>query len=273
MNSTPIQHTNTLHINQTATHASGSCKPQWIAFVGLLMLGLMLHTSMGCMNTGKRDVMVITGATEITGSTPLAIDISNEHGSVVVEVSPSFKELAVWARASGDTTQARIPAFAGAELVMDEGRPVLRIVGANPNAVDGVGKYLQIRVQSPACAGIRIRNDGGPVRVTGISGAIDIENSTNGMSGGTTVIAAKPVVDPVRIVTRGGGIDFRMPADSRGTVSAGVHKGKIRGDVGESKASSIRASDRSWSGVINAPGNSIELRSDTGDILFMYGRK
>lgn len=273
MNSTPLHHTDMLHINHATPQGCAVRTPRMMAVVGTLLLGVVLHTSMGCTNTGKRDVMAITGATEVTASTPLAIDISNEHGSVVVEVSPSFKELAVWARASGDTKEARVPDFAGAEVVMDEGRPVLRIVGANPSAVDGAGKYLQIRVQSPACAGIRIRNDGGPVRVTGVSGAIDVENSTYGISGGTTVIAAKPVVDPVRIVTRSGGIDFRMPVDSRGTVLAALHEGTIRADVGASKTTNIKASDRSWNGVINEPGNSIELRSDTGDVVFMYGRK
>lgn len=273
MNPTPTFHTNTL-TDRPATKSGCSFRKQRTSVaVGVIMMGLMIGASGGCTNTSKREAMAITGATEITASTPLAIDISNEHGSVIVEVSPKFEKLSVWARASGDTKEARTPDFAGAEVVMDEGRPVLRIVGANPNAVDGAGKYLQIRVQSPACAGIRIRNDGGPVRVTGVSGAIDIENSTFGVSGGTTVIATKPVVDPVRIVTRSGGIDFRMPADSRGTVSAGVHTGTIRGDVGESKLSNLKATDRSWSGVINAPGNTIELRSDTGDVLFMYGRK
>jgi len=245
-----------------------------------LTLALVVAVQGGCTRLRKSQIVPITGASTVAldGTSPLALDIDNQRGSVQVEVSPKFKAPIIWAGVPGETKTARRPDFVAAQLVMDSGRPVLRILSASPSSTSpgsaaGEPKYVNLRIQVPSCAGIRIRNDGGPVFLKGVAGAIDIINSTHGMAGGTTVIAAKPITDPITIKASRGGIDLRLQEGSEGTLNARTMKGSMRIDVDKARVIGAKTSYREWIGTLNKPGNPIDLRAEEGDVVVMYGRK
>jgi hypothetical protein len=236
----------------------------------LIALSMMVISSeSGCARIRRQREVNILNAAPVTA--PLGVDIDNQFGSVTVVVSNHSQTPYVTAKCPGDTVAARKPEFASAELITEKGHQILRVVAATPGSTDP--KFVNVRVVVPSCAGLRIRNHGGAVSATGITGSVDIINEVPGHSGGTSVVMAAPVVDPITIKANNGGIDLRVPAESKGMLAVTSHKDTMRLDLGEAKVTGARAGGTSYAATFNGGANEITLAAGEGEVMFIYGGK
>lgn len=219
------------------------------------------------------------GVSSVMDWSQLGIDIDNQRGTVTVEVSPEVQSPAVWAGVVSEPDEkgfvkgagARQVDFVSATVAMPEGRPILRVVAASPGEAEA--KFVNLRIVVPACAGMRLRNSGGKVYAKGVGGSLDVVNSTRGVWGGTTIVAAGIIIDRVTIKAAQGGIDFRMPAGSTAALHARTEKGRLTMDLDAAKVVNAYHRGNEYSATVNGGTNRIELVAQQGDVTVMYDRK
>jgi hypothetical protein len=160
---------------------------------------------------------------------PVAVDISNTCGAVMLDVDPRAAAPRIHIATRHKPASLNDQPWLAASFEPAEPHPVLRILAADPNgpakdATDPV--YLYVTV--PGCAGIRIRNSGGPVLVRGASGAVDIQNGSPVTPGGEVeVIFVDPLDAPVLISTSTGPLRVDIPRASRGLLRLESGTGEV----------------------------------------------
>jgi len=233
---------------------------------------LVLLLLVGCRGTSKRTVE-IDGPDLPTGS-PVAVDVTNYHGSVHVLATHRVDEPVVraklraprWAkrRAKIDAQKA---VWIGAEMVEQEGGMVLRVLSRPgddaPDLTDRVRVNLTIRV--PECNGVLVRNTDGRVLLEHVAGAIQVENGAGGTEGGTVDVRTNlPLEAPVALTTTDGNIYLQIAPNSQGDLEAVSEDGTavIRAHVGSLTA--FDAGQQRSTAILNDGTNPILLRTSKG---------
>lgn len=223
----------------------------------------------GCGSSPSRHQVAVSG--DAVATRPLAIDVDNQNGSVEITVDPELERPIVKASCPGTTATERQPDFVSAELLTEEGRGVLRVIASSPDRPEP--KYVNVRITVPACDGLRVRNMGGSVRASGVGGAVDVVNDAPGLTGGTFVRFGSPVTQPVSIRANGGGIEVRVPEGSTGMLRFKTDRGMIRSDTARASVRGGASTSTEQSATLNGGANPISLTGETGEIVFIYGRR
>ncbi|MCC6951853.1 MAG: hypothetical protein IT433_10455 [Phycisphaerales bacterium] len=141
---------------------------------------------------------------------PIALDVENLHGGVIIDVDPS-------AAAPRLSIEGPDGAATWAAAQIDEGEvgPILRVL-VQPKA--GIAPaQASLRVTVPAIAGARVRTAGGPIVVSGARGAVDAQTGDDLVKGGMVRVSyAQPIDSPVLIRSSAGNVLLEAPVGSRG---------------------------------------------------------
>lgn len=215
------------------------------------------------------DIVRIDMSTEYTPGSPVAIDIENRGGDVSITVDPSLMEPMVRATSPGAGHSQEAAPWAAATLspsgvAFKGAAPILRVLGTDITA-DKRRTLLELRV--PACAGVRVRNQDGGVSLTGVSGAIDVQNGTAIAPGGPITMETGVVLDsPLLLHTSSGEVSVDLPAASRLDLEITTGAGTVSVQATGLRATDVKATKQSWASPLNGGGAPGKIGSDAGDI-------
>lgn len=188
---------------------------------------------------------------------PLALDIENLHGGVVIEVDPS----AAAPRLSIEGPDGAA-AWAAAQIDAGEVGPILRVL-VQPKA-GSRSVEASLRVAVPAIAGARVRTAGGPIVVTGARGAVDAQAGDDVVKGGSVRVSyAQPIDSPVLIRSSAGDVLLEAPVGSRGLVVIKSPVPPTFDGQGQACAFTSTAAG-AWSSDLGPGGFEIKLIADLG---------
>jgi hypothetical protein len=221
----------------------------------------------GCGGTPKGFVPI--NRTETLAEGPLAVDVQNHRGSVTVIVNPGLEEPKVTAIPRGK--KAGSGEWSAASMVMDAGRPVLRVLTAPPEA--GEAPIVDIKIQVPDCSGARIRTDDGIITLKGVRGAIDAQTSHGAKNANVIFVSTMAdLQDPILLRAERGGIEVRMGKESAGRLQAEAPNGQVEMDAATSELRDVRYTRQTWTGTLNNGKADFRMSANDGNIVVMVGR-
>lgn len=235
--------------------------------VGLSAAGMMMAVVGGCTSnlakvTHERMVEMPAGA---VGA--LAVDISNACGSVEVRVDPRWKTPKVEWFAIGnvpEVSKGKETEWVATDVAVDQGRPVLRVLGTE---LDGQRVPVRVLVMIPSCAGVRVRNSEGPVKLMHVSGAVDVVNGVQGVSGGHVMVVVDGVTrEPISVTSTDGNVQVSLARGSSGNVTLTAPVGRVSMKGGKEALRNVRVEKSKWTGVVNGGDNAITLNADGGHV-------
>lgn len=195
----------------------------------------------------------------------MAVDVSNACGSVEVRVDPRWKEPRVEWFAIGDVPEASRGTeteWVATDVAVDQGRAVLRVLGSE---LDGRRVPVRVLVMIPACAGVRVRNSEGPVKLMHVSGAVDVVNGLQGASGGHVVVVVDgATTEPISVTSADGNVSVSLARGSRGNVSLTAPVGRVSMKGGKEGLRNVRVEKSKWTGIVNGGENAVALHADDG---------
>lgn len=196
-----------------------------------------------------------------------AVDVHNFRGSVNIRVKPWIKTISFSydIKADSDTEDADAAlAAVNVHAEMDASAEFPVLVVRSTSTREAPDHAVHMRIDLPACSGVRVINQGGEVIVHNTSGAVQIEN--NGAP--IEVKTSHPLDAPVALSTTGAAIYLRAPTNSRAAVDAQSTGGEIVWEAMQSatRVGAVRASSGKLSATVNAGENAVLLRSTDGDI-------
>jgi hypothetical protein len=223
--------------------------------------------SVGCRGTPKGFVPI--NRSEALAEGPLAVDIQNNRGSVTVIVNPKLEQPKITAIPRGK--KAGSGEWSAASLVMDAGRPVLRVLTAPPES--GEAPIVDIKVYVPDCSGARIRTDDGIITLKGVRGAIDAQTSHGAKNGSVIYVnTTASLQDPMLLRAERGGIEVRMGKDSAGRLQAEAPNGQVEMDAVTGELRDVRYTRQTWTGTLNNGRADFRMTANDGNIVVMVGR-
>jgi len=132
--------------------------------------------------------------------------------------------------------------------------------------IEGFRPPIDVVVTITRCDGARIRTTRGKVKVTGVTGTIDVMNGTETVEGGDIVIrSGERPIEEVFAYTSRGDIHLLLSPENTGIFDLRAPRGDavFQSDFGYVDHS-MPESGR-WTGVWNDGTNAIELQSEDGD--------
>lgn len=233
---------------------------------GLAGLGLIG----GCEMNRRARAVPLAGLEETAAlaSAPLAVDIENRSGTVVVRVDPNVKRPEVMARpADGRAIRKDDKPWAAAELAAQDEHRVLRVIAGGGEAAEVTPIILTVVVAS--CDGVRVKNAGGPVTLQGVGGAISVSNTDlGGRTARITLDTRRDLTLPVSLVSTGGDVSCLAGHGTLGKVTLNATGG--RPEVRVRAASRFGASQSTatgWTGTFGNSDNPITLTTDHGNAV------
>lgn len=210
---------------------------------------------------------------ELRADAPLAFDIRNERGSVWIEIdekldAPVVEGIVSWKYK--DRTDAW-PSD-GASVVIDGTRSTQGpgdVVSINTamgvDAPESV--FLDLRVRTPRCDGVNVVNDGGPIVLVGVGGAITAHNgAATGAGGRIELRTSEAIIDPVALVTTRGRVSAVIGPGGRGLIELESESGSAEFGTAYGTLSDVRPSMSRYRGVWNDGANPIVAKSADGDV-------
>lgn len=224
----------------------------------------------GCQMNRKAQTVAVTGIDQSgeTASAPLAIDIENSSGTVIVRVDPKASGPRVLARpADGRRVRKTDKPWAAAELAMQDEHRVLRV---SAGGGEGPAEPVIITVVVPACEGIRVKNAGGPVQLRGVGGAITVTNADlGGRTAAIEVETRRDLTMPVSLISTGGDVTCIAGPGTVGKVTLNTPDGMP--EVRAKSAAMVREGQNTatgWSAEFGRSENTITLTTDHGRAVF-----
>lgn len=231
----------------------------------------ILCVQVGCASKAHPRVESMT--LDPIGTGPVAIDIQNTNGSVEVIIDKRLAAPIIEAQARGSVSEREKRGKDGGawfahEFTSDEGRPVLRVLASDPT---DRGVAIDLKVKSPSCAGLRVRNARGSVRVRNAAGAVEINNgySNGGTSaeGGDVLVSFSDVISgPVTILTTNGHIDLSLPAESGGVITAMTLEGRVSTSTPGATVKNSKYTETKWSGILNGGEHPVQVHTARGNV-------
>jgi hypothetical protein len=206
--------------------------------------------------------------------TPTAITVRNERGSVWIEVDEHLSEPVVEAKISWGRDEWMMPwpgnSGGGKVLVTRDTTngpgDILRIEGVLSEGAPE-SAFLDLRVRTPRCDGVNVINDGGPIILLGVGGAITAQNGVEGSRGGRIELrTSKPIQDPIALVTIEGRISAVLDPSGRGRVELDAEGGNAEFESSYGSVTEVRPSPNRFRGVWNGGSNPIIARSARGHV-------
>lgn len=214
-------------------------------------------------------------SSEFDATRPAAFDIRNDRGSVWIEVDdkldvPRIDVRLSWDRADwhGDWPHHDSGAVISAEVSnppVGQGGGVVTIDGT---LVEGAPEsaFIDIRVRTPRCDGIRVINDGGPIVMVGVGGAITAENGgVTGKGGRIELRTSQPITAPLALVTAKGPVSAVIGPGGEGTIRLDTQDGDASFETMYGGVHSVRPGAGTYTAVWNESTNPIIARSGDGD--------
>lgn len=241
--------------------APGSAAARFLAIGAVLLTGL----SAGACASGQEHEISLAAPPH----SAMALDVVNPRGSVTVTADPKASGITVRSTAALDK-DARVQPGGGeydvnvtAEIVDDGGGRSTLVVRVDAPQGDATPPHrVDIDVTAPRCDGARIVNAGGPVRLDGATGAIQVENT----DGSVQVRTPRPLSAPVALITTDGDVYLQAPPGTAGRVELRSLNGgaQFRSDIDRLLDMKVRPD--SVVGVLRGGENPIVLQSGDGDV-------
>lgn len=232
------------------------------AFGFLSVLASVAMVGGGCQTSTKYVVPVDGPAA--TAGLPLALDIENRSGPVIVQLDTSLSAPVVTARPLKTGAQS----WSAASYSEEAGRGVLRVLHSPNDAEPSMAGPTLLLVRTPMAEGVRIRAAGGAIELRGVAPAsVEIESGAFGGAGGSvTFQTLGDVTGAVTISTTAGDVLYQVGSGSMGKldVSAGGNglASIVSRDAGFTGAS---AGATKFTGVLNKGENVVKLSTMSGN--------
>lgn len=201
-----------------------------------------------------------------------AIDISNLRGNITVRVDRLAKGVSVDSRVRLDKNAQHfdLDIINSSIEVTSEfqdrgGLPALVVTTTSRREEQDYFVDLDIRL--PAAEGVRIRSLGGEIRVSGVGGAIDIDNG----SGPVEVRSPVALTQPVTVRTGSGNVYLQAPPDTTARLSLRTASGKTVLEARESDTVLQNTVSRmtELTSTINRGQNAVTLTTGEGDVRML----
>lgn len=248
-----------------------------VATVALLLgQAACTHTDIAKTNWLRqyRSVQVEIAGTAPAPGSPIAVDISNHSGSVIVEVDDRLDAPVIKAdliRPQQDSmrgmpeTDAPGTVTAAYEASAGPGS-TLRISGTLGSDYP-TGTSLALRVRVPRCDGLSVINNGGPIVIIGTGGTVTAQNGvTTGIGGRIEFRTSQPVRDPVALITTDGAITAVIAPEGRAILELDTEDGDAFFGSAYGSITGVQPGIRSYRGVWNDGANPFVARSADGDV-------
>lgn len=254
-------------------HSIGAC-----LFTLLLVLGGCTHPDITKKSALRpsRTIPVNWDGPDLREGRPLAIDITNQRGSVWIEVDEKLDEPVIEGVLSwkhGDRTMDWPGGRSGTGAQIDAVRQisdghgdVLMIEGVLEEGAPRTA-FLDLRVRTPRCDGVTVINDDGPIVLVGVGGAITAQNGVVGGRGGRIELrTSRAIADPVALITTNGRISVVLGPEAQGLIELDAEGGTARFESEFGSVTQVRPSPGRFRGVWNDGDNPIIARSATGPV-------
>jgi hypothetical protein len=206
-------------------------------------------------------------------TSPFAFDVENGRGSVWIEVDEKLERPKIDARLSwdakdwhGEWPHHDSGAVIEASVIPPgDGGGVVTITSA---LIEGApaSAFLDIRVRTPRCDGVRVINDGGPIVLVGVGGAITAENGGRTGEGGRIELrTSRPIDAPVALVTSRGPVSAVIAPGGAGTIRLDSDDGLAEFETNSGSLLNVRPGIGSFRAVWNGGSNPIIARTGEGD--------
>ncbi len=199
-----------------------------------------------------------------------AVDVENFRGRVTLRVDAEADAVTVVAttEADGGIEDEELPAVADAVVVTAEaeergGLPV--IVVRSTSARAEADHRVDIEIRMPECSGVRIRNSGGVVKVVGVAGAVQVDNTDGPIEVRTQHVLGAPLA----LTTTAGEVRCLVPPGSKGDITLESDDGKVAFDgPGVTGIRKMKGTPGRFAAVIDGADNPVLLRTGSGFVLF-----
>lgn len=206
--------------------------------------------------------------------TPTAITVRNERGSVWIEVDERLTEPVIEAKVSWVRNEWKMPRTGstgrGRVLVSRDTTQgpgdILRIEGVLGEGAPE-SAFLDLRVRTPRCDGVNVLNDGGPIILLGVGGAITAQNGVEGTRGGRIELrTSRAIQDPIALVTIKGRISAVLDPAGRGLIELDAEGGEAEFESSFGSVTEVRPAPSRFRGVWNGGDNPIIARTAQGRV-------
>lgn len=210
--------------------------------------------------------------------TPVAVDVRNHTGSVIVEVDDRLDAPEIRARLihpkDGDD---RMPDTDAPETVT----AVFETAASNAGATNAstlrvnahlsneypTGSSIALRVRVPRCDGLNIINNNGAIVILGTKGAVTAQSGTQtGIGGRIEFRTSQPVRDPVALITTQGRITAVLDPEGAARVELDTEEGQAFFGSQYGRLTEVRPGLLSYRGTWNGGQNPFVARSGKGDV-------
>lgn len=204
---------------------------------------------------------------------PLALDIENFNGRVSIRVDPAVAApvvtASVYTSMHLETDRSEAAAQATSNTTQTEeqdGRAVLHVKSETtwpePEQV-----WVDIDIVTPRCDGLRVFNRGGKVDISGITGAVLVDNGEYADEPGPIELrTGKPMTDPVALLTTAGSVFYQVGEGSTGRFDLQSADHQPEMDCAILRMSEVHADSRGVTAVIGQGENPVQLRSGRGRV-------
>jgi hypothetical protein len=235
-----------------------------------LVAGLLVS----CGSLPQAGVVPIAGLDAGLGELPPAVDIQNHRGSVTLVVDPKARGPMITAVPRTTGALEKEVRWTAASMSMDNGRPVLRVL-STPEDTGAPDVPVALSVTIPSCGGVRIHNNGGPVVLRGVGGAIEVQTSLSAddliEKQAIFLETDQPLTGPVLLRADRGDIEVRMPRASAGQIFASAPGGTVAVDGARAELRSVHYAGGTYIGTLNAGQNEQRISTERGDVRVLVG--
>ncbi len=226
-------------------------------------LATLLLAATGCQPSTRYQLKVDGQAA--TAGLPLALDIENRSGPVVIQLDTSLTAPVVSAR----PMQVGRQSWAAATYVEEAGRGVLRVLHSPNQAEPSMAGPTLLTIRTPQAEAIRVRSADSTVELRGVApNSIEIENGAFGGAGGSVVVnTTGDIKGPVTITTTNGDIDFFVGPASTGKFDVSTaSEGGVNLAGRDANWTGAAVSATKITGVLNKGENPVTLTTQRGSI-------
>jgi hypothetical protein len=234
--------------------------------LALLALTAGLAALSGC-RVAKTIPLRLNYPEHVTAS---AVDVTSYGGSVTIVANPD-------ATAIGIESSVRVAPWVSpkekdkvvdaadviAEVRERDGRSIL-VVDAVTAYPDDTASEILLTVTLPSVQGTRVRLVRGTTELVNVEGAIQV----NQVEGDITLRSNHPLTDPILLLTGRGEINAAIVPDSAGALDLDSATGRVTYRAREGTTRDMSASHDAFTGVLNAPANTIKMQAD-GDVTLI----
>lgn len=242
-------------------------------FVLALTLAASLPLSLvGCTTARHASASFEAPALSEASVSGPAIDISNLRGNIDVRIDRRLKEISVESKVRVDKNGKHFDldiinesVEVTSEIQDRGGLPVLVVTTTSRREEQDY--FVDLTISMPAAEGIRVRSGGGEIRVSGVVGAVEIENAT----GPIEVKTPSPITQPFTIRTGSGNVYVQAPPQSTGRVTLNATGGRtiLEANQGGVVLEKISTTMTQLTGIVNKGQNPITVSTVDGNVRLL----